>query len=120
MNMKAITLGVIVSACALLFAGLAATRNRAVATPESQAATPATQSLPTLASSPASLESIPRVSVTALRESIERGEVVVIDVRDIDSYTTSHIAGALHVPLSRIESEIPWLRGSKPIVTYCT
>ena len=120
MNMKAIMLGVVVSACALILAGLAATRNRAVAPPEPQATAPAPQSLPAPAAQTASLESIPRVSAIALRDSIERGEVVVIDVRDIDSYTTSHIAGALHIPLSRIESELPWLRGSKPIVTYCT
>jgi high-affinity K+ transport system ATPase subunit B len=120
MNWKAITAGVIVSVCAVLFAGLAATRNRAVPNSEPQAATAAPQNVSTPASEAKSLESVPRVSATELRESIERGDVVVIDVRDIDSYTASHIAGASHIPLSRIEGELPWLRGSKPIVTYCT
>jgi rhodanese-related sulfurtransferase len=51
---------------------------------------------------------------------IERDAVVVLDVRDIDGYKTLHIAGAKHIPLSYIESELPYLERSKPIVAYCT
>jgi len=67
-----------------------------------------------------SLESVPRISPAALREKIERDEVVVMDVRDIDSYTAAHIAGAMHIPVSYLESELPYLPRGKPIVAYCT
>ena len=120
MNKRAITVAVVVSLCALLLAGLVATRNRGVAQPEVPAATPANQSPPAIVSPPTSPQSIPRVSVAALQEKIARGEVVVLDVRDSDSYSASHIPGALHIPLSYIESELPYLPRSKPIVTYCT
>jgi Rhodanese-like domain len=120
MNRRAIVVAVAISLCALVLAGLAATRSHAVAKPEVQAAMPANQSLPALVSPRTTLESIPRVTPAALKEKIERGEVVVLDVRDIDSYTASHIPGALHIPLSYIESELPYLPRSKPIVTYCT
>ena len=67
-----------------------------------------------------SLESVPRISIAALREKIDRGDVVVMDVRDIDSYTAAHIPGALHIPVSYIESELRYLPRGKPIVAYCT
>lgn len=122
MNTRAITVAVVVILCALLLAGLAATLSRGVAQPEVTAATPANKSQSPRApvSPPTSPQSIPRVTAAALQEKIGRGEVVVLDVRDIDSYTASHIPGAMHIPLSYIESELPYLPRSKPIVTYCT
>ena len=80
----------------------------------------ATPVVTTTVSTMTSLESVPRISVAALREKIDRGEVVVMDVRDIDSYTASHIAGAMHIPVSYLETELPYLPRGKPIVAYCT
>lgn len=116
-----------VSLIALFFAAYAAMRSSAVTAPEAPVAVSNTSAAPTPAPikeaavpTGASLKAIPRIDATTLRDRMARGEVVVIDVRDIDSYTASHIAGAMHIPLSRIEGEIPYLKGSKPIVTYCT
>ncbi len=63
---------------------------------------------------------VPRIMPDELRQKIARGEVTVIDVRDADAYLAAHIPGSLHIPLSRIEGEIPYLPREKPIVTYCT
>jgi hypothetical protein len=114
-----------VTLIALLFAAWAATRSRAVPAPEMPAlvrsSAPVETAAPGAAApSDAVLASVPRIDATTLRGRMERGEVVVLDVRDIDSYTARHIAGAMHIPLSRIEGEVPYLRGPKPIVTYCT
>ena len=116
-----------VSLIALFFAAYAAMRSSAVTAPEATAAVSTTSAAPTPAPikeaavpTGASLKAIPRIDAKTLNDRMARGEVVVIDVRDIDSYTASHIAGAMHIPLSRIEGEIPYLKGSKPIVTYCT
>lgn len=126
MNRKTAAI-VIVSAMALLFAGWAATRNRTLPAADVPALVRSSPPVPaavqeTAPPSPASasLAAIVRVDAGTLLEQMQRGSVVVIDVRDIDSYTASHIAGAIHIPLSRIEGEVPWLRGGKPIVTYCT
>ena len=118
-----------VSLIALFFAAYAAMRSNAVTAPDAPAVVSATSAAAALGTAPvkeaavptsASLKAIPRIDATTLHDRMTRGEVVVIDVRDIDSYTLSHIAGAMHIPLSRIEGEIPYLKGSKPIVTYCT
>jgi predicted sulfurtransferase len=111
MNRNGIAIGVaVVGVSALLFAGVAAMRG-------GRAAKPAVTSTVTTMTS---LESVPRISVASLHEKIDRGEVVVMDVRDIDSYTASHIAGAMHIPVSYLESELPYLPRGKPIVAYCT
>jgi hypothetical protein len=122
MNTRSVAIAA-VSVIALFLAGWAATRNRAVPAPAVPALVRSTPSVPAPVSAaiPSSASgSIARIDAGTLRQRIDRGEVVVIDVRDIDSYTASHIAGAIHIPLSRIEGELPWLRGSKPIITYCT
>jgi 3-mercaptopyruvate sulfurtransferase SseA len=111
----------IVTLLPLLSAGLAATGcNRAVEKPAVRAVAATNQSVPALASPRASLESVPRITAAALREKIEHNEVRVIDVRDADSFVASHIPGALQIPLAYIQSEAPYLKGPKPIVTYCT
>ena len=74
---------------------------------------------------PAPVQQVPgdgaaRTSVRELARMVERGEVIVIDVRDVDAYLAGHIEGALHIPLSYIAGEVPYLRKGKPIVTYCT
>lgn len=108
-NKKAIVVG-IAGLSALLLAAVMTLRDTAPAKPA------ATTTMAALTS----LESVPRISPAALREKIDRGEVVVMDVRDIDSYIASHIGGAIHIPVSRVESELPYLPRGKPIVAYCT
>lgn len=118
-----------VSLIALFFAAYAAMRSNTITATDVPVAVSATEATTTPAPAPlkeaavptgASLKAIQRIDATTLHDRMTRGEVVVIDVRDIDSYTASHIAGAMHIPLSRIEGEIPYHKGSKPIVTYCT
>lgn len=65
-------------------------------------------------------DGIARTSPGELAAMIARGEVIVIDVREADAYIAGHIEGALHIPLSYIAGEVPYLRKGKPIVTYCT
>jgi len=126
MNKRTITIAA-VSLIALFFAAYAAMRSGAVTGPDIPATVSTTSAAPTPAPikeaavpTGPSLKAIPRIDAKTLNDRMARGEVVVIDVRDIDSYTALHIAGAMHIPLSRIEGEIPYLKGSKPIVTYCT
>ncbi|MEO8215554.1 MAG: rhodanese-like domain-containing protein [Acidobacteriota bacterium] len=67
-----------------------------------------------------SLDSVARMPLKAFRDKLERGEIRAIDVRDIDSYVAAHIPGAMHIPLSYIQGELPYLPRGKPIITYCT
>jgi predicted sulfurtransferase len=61
-----------------------------------------------------------RTSPRELAEMLNRGEAIVLDVRDVDAYLAGHIEGALHIPLSYIPGEVPYLKRGKRIVTYCT
>ncbi len=64
--------------------------------------------------------SVPRMTAVELRATLDRGEAVVLDVRDLDSYAAGHIPGSLHIPLSFVESQAPYLPRDKTIVAYCT
>lgn len=66
------------------------------------------------------LASVPRISAAELHQRIAARSVVVIDVRDADSYLAGHIEGAMQIPLSRIAGEVPYLPRDRQIVTYCT
>ena len=65
-------------------------------------------------------EGFRRITVEELKPLYDRGEVTLIDVRDVDSFLRAHIPGALQIPLARIDGETPYLPKGKVIVTYCT
>ena len=66
-------------------------------------------------------KNIREISPVEAREQIERGEAILIDVREDNSFREEHATGAKH--LSRgvleleIEEEIP--DTSQPIICYC-
>ena len=117
--MKSRDLGVYVAAGLLAGAVIAwsATRVAKTATP----VTGETAATSAPAAPPAqSLEAVPRIAQADFSKRMERGEIVVIDVRDAADYTAAHIPGAMHIPLSFMQGELPYLPRGKPIVTYCT
>ena len=61
-----------------------------------------------------------RITALDLRSALDKGEAVVVDVRDVDSYAAGHIQGSMHIPLSFIESQVEYLPRGKMIVAYCT
>jgi 3-mercaptopyruvate sulfurtransferase SseA len=63
---------------------------------------------------------VPRTQLAEAKQKIDSGSVLVIDVRDADSYIASHIPGAIQIPLARIQGEVNYLPRTKPILTYCT
>ena len=65
---------------------------------------------------------VPRVSVEEAYTAIQNGEAVVVDVRNLQSYLSSHVAGALSIPLVQIESDLGSVNLDKEqwIITYCT
>lgn len=114
---------------AIIVVALLAFSLRRLATSRDQAPAPqapATASQPPTTSStvaePTSAEvaHVARIKPAELRDLIAKNAVTVIDVRDADSFLNSHIPGALHIPMARIDGEIPYLPKGKPIVTYCT
>jgi len=64
---------------------------------------------------------LPRVSVEAARAALDSGAAVIVDVRNTQSFVAGHIAGALSIPLTRIEDNPKSVRLDKNqwIITYC-
>jgi 3-mercaptopyruvate sulfurtransferase SseA len=65
---------------------------------------------------------VPRVTVDEAWAALNSGAAVIVDVRSVESFVTKHIAGALSIPLNRIEENPQGLSLEKDqwIITYCT
>lgn len=62
-----------------------------------------------------------RIAVEEFKQLHLKGGVVVLDVRDAESYRVGHLPGAILMPLETVEARAAELRREKkPIVTYCS
>jgi rhodanese-related sulfurtransferase len=62
---------------------------------------------------------VEQLSAAELQERLERGNVVVLDVRPDAEFRSGHIAGALSAPLERLETVAAELPKRREIVAYC-
>jgi rhodanese-related sulfurtransferase len=62
---------------------------------------------------------IEQVSALELAERLERGIVVVLDVRPEPEYRLGHIAGSVSAPLAALASMVTKLPRRREIVAYC-
>jgi hypothetical protein len=65
-------------------------------------------------------DGVRRVTVTELHDLMQKGEAVVIDVRNEYSYKASHIKGAKLIPHTEIAQRVNELPKKKLVVTYCS
>ena len=63
----------------------------------------------------------PELEVTPqrTRELLERGEALVVDVREPYERDAGHIEGSRHIELERLASQAPTLPRDRPIVFQC-
>jgi rhodanese-related sulfurtransferase/DNA-binding MarR family transcriptional regulator len=54
-----------------------------------------------------------------LRARLERGEVVLVDVRPVEEFSAGHIDGATSIPIDELEHRITELPDDVEIVAYC-
>ena len=64
-------------------------------------------------------DEIEQLSPLELEERLDRGEVVVLDVRPESEYRAGHIPGAVSAPLSALESVAKSLPRRRELVAYC-
>ena len=62
---------------------------------------------------------IEQVSADELAERVERGQVVVLDVRPQAEYDAGHIAGAISAPIETFEPMTPRLPRRGDVIAYC-
>lgn len=65
-------------------------------------------------------DNIKRVTVSELRDALEQGKAVVVDVRGEAQYKDEHIKGALNIPENQTSSRVGELPKEKLIVFYCS
>jgi rhodanese-related sulfurtransferase len=54
-----------------------------------------------------------------LRERLERGDVVLVDVRPVEEFAAGHIDGATSIPLDELERRITELPSDHEVIAYC-
>jgi 3-mercaptopyruvate sulfurtransferase SseA len=65
-------------------------------------------------------DNVRRVTISELREMMEQGKAVVVDVRGDQSYNQEHIKGALDIPENQLVGRAGELPKDKLIVLYCS
>jgi len=73
---------------------------------------------PTARNSPP--DSVRRVTVTELRDALDQGKAVVVDVRGDAPYNQEHIKGALNIAENQLAARSGELPKDKLIVFYCS
>jgi len=67
--------------------------------------------------------SAPRIPMAEFKPLMTSGKVLVIDVRDTQSFVTGHIPGAQSIPLDTLLApktlDVLKGAGNRPIVLYC-
>jgi 3-mercaptopyruvate sulfurtransferase SseA len=65
-------------------------------------------------------DGVKRVTTVELRDALEKGTAIVIDVRPATSYQQNHIKGSINIPLEQVTARMNELPRDKTIVTYCS
>jgi 3-mercaptopyruvate sulfurtransferase SseA len=65
-------------------------------------------------------DGVRRITTTELKDLLDKGQAVVIDVRDEASYNNGHILGAKLIPTREFIDRVNELPRDKLIVTYCS
>lgn len=78
-----------------------------------------TQAAP-FAQASAAEETFDRITPAEAKELAAAGKAIFLDVRSIEQYKATHVAEALHIPVTLVQGEIPYLPKDKVIITYCT
>jgi rhodanese-related sulfurtransferase len=64
-------------------------------------------------------EQLDEISREELAARLDRGEVIVVDVRPSAEYEAGHIAGARSIPAKRLARELATLPDNVEVVAYC-
>lgn len=59
------------------------------------------------------------ISPQQAAEQVSRGEIDLVDVRELDEWQAGRAPGAHHIALSELPSRLPALRGPQPVAFVC-
>ena len=66
------------------------------------------------------MRNVPRISIDEVKALMAKKQVVLIDVRDPQSFAEGHMPGAINVPFDHIPDHVDvWKKEKRLLVTYC-
>ncbi len=66
------------------------------------------------------VRNVPRISIDEVKALMAKKQVVLIDVRDPQSFAEGHMPGAVNVPFDHIPTHVEqWKKEKRLLVTYC-
>ena len=66
------------------------------------------------------MRNVPRISIDEVKALMAKQQVVLIDVRDPQSFAEGHMPGAINVPFDHIPKHVDqWKKERRLLVTYC-
>lgn len=118
MRVSAWVMAVVVLAIAGTIAGCS--RDRLTANTAGNSNRTVTTNDRTTNAAPPPQDNVRRVTIAELRDMLDQGKAVVVDVRGDNAYNVEHIKGALDIPENQLSSRAGELPKDKLIVTYCS
>lgn len=65
-------------------------------------------------------DDIARVTAQEARAAVRDSGAIILDVRSLTAYESSHAEGAINIPLEDLSARIGELNPQQWIITYCT
>ncbi|HUE85481.1 MAG TPA: rhodanese-like domain-containing protein [Vicinamibacterales bacterium] len=66
------------------------------------------------------MRNVPRITIDEVKALMASKQVVLIDVRDPQSFKEGHMPGAINVPFDHIPNHVEqWKKEKRLLVTYC-
>jgi rhodanese-related sulfurtransferase len=66
------------------------------------------------------MRNVPRISIDDVKSLMAKKQVLLIDVRDPQSFAEGHMPGAINVPFDFIPNHVDdWKKDKRLLVTYC-
>jgi hypothetical protein len=67
-----------------------------------------------------SQDDVPRLTVQEAYQAVRDGKAILVDTRSAEQYAAQHAAGAISLPVSNLEANLPALDPKQWYITYCT
>ncbi len=66
------------------------------------------------------MRNVPRISIDEVKALMAKKQVILVDVRDPQSFAEGHMPGALNVPFDHIPNHVDaWKKDARLLITYC-
>lgn len=59
------------------------------------------------------------LTLEELRQEMETGEIILLDVRPEDEYENDHIPGAISIPIEELENHLATIPKTDKVIAYC-